>query len=350
MANDSITRNTLTLCALVLVAGALSLARSVFAPLAFSLFVIATVWPFQKAIQARVPKPVALIIVLLATGIIVALVTSVIAWSFGIEIQWLYDNASRFQTQYFRLQNWLEQHHVVILRSLAEGFDVMWLVRAVRGLASGLNGLFGFAFITTILTTIGLLEVDDCRRRVESLTDRVLAQRLLRIGEETSAKFRKYVVVRTLMSALTGLLTWGVALLVHVPYAGSWGGIAFALNYIPFIGSFIASVLPAVFTAMQFGSWQKGVIVLLALMAIQALVGSYLEPLLSGSMLNISPFAVVVVVFLWNFLWGIPGTVIGVPLTLAFLTACEHSPATRWIAMLLSGGAPKTRTEVRVES
>ena len=338
------TRNMLALCAAVLVAAALSLAQSVFAPIAFSLFVIATVWPFQKAVQARVPKPVALIVVLLTTGVIVALVTSVIAWSFGIESQLLYDNASRFQTQYFRLLTWLEQHDIVMLRSLAGGFDVFWLVRVVRGLASRLNGFFGFAVITAILTTIGLLEVDDCRRRVESLEDRVLAQRLLRIGEETSAKLRKYLGVRTLMSALTGLLTWGVALLAHLPLAGSWGVIAFALNYIPFIGSFIASVLPAVFTAMQFGSWQKGLVVLLALMAIQSLVGSYLEPLLSGSMLNISPFAVVVVVFLWTFLWGIPGTVIGVPLTLAFLTACEHHPATRWIAMLLSGGAPKTRT------
>jgi predicted PurR-regulated permease PerM len=66
-------------------------------------------------------------------------------------------------------------------------------------------------------------------------------------------------------------------------------------------------------------------------------------------MLNISPFVVVVVVFLWAFLWGIPGAVIGVPLTLAFLTACEHNPTTRWIAMLLSGGVPKPAVDMKVE-
>ena len=335
----------LLLGAAVLVAGALSLAQSVFAPIAFSLFVIATVWPFQKAIQARVPKPVALIVVLFTAGITLALVTSVIAWSFGIESRWLYDNASRFQAEYFRFMNWLEQHDIVIVRSVAGNFDVMWLVGVVRGLASKVNGLFGFTLITMILTTIGLLEVDDCRRRVESLEDRILARRLLRISEDTSVKLRKYVVVRTLMSALTGLLTWGVARLAHLPFAGSWGVIAFALNYIPFIGSFIATVLPAVFTVMQFESWQRGLTVFVVLTAMQSFVGSYLEPLLSGSMLNISPFVVVVVVFLWTFLWGIPGTVIGVPLTLAFLTACEHNPATRWIATLLSGGTPTPRTD-----
>src|SRR5215831_13854097 len=143
MTGDPITRNMLTLGAAVLVAGALSLAQFVFAPIAFSLFVIATVWPFQKAVQARVPKPVALIVVLFTTGIILALVTSVIAWSFGVESQLLYDNASRFQAEYFRLMNWLEQHDIVIVRSVAGNFDVMWLVGVVRGLASKLNGLFG---------------------------------------------------------------------------------------------------------------------------------------------------------------------------------------------------------------
>src|SRR5262249_38901442 len=155
--------------------------------------------------------------------------------------------------------------------------------------------------------TIGLLEVDDCKRRVESLEDRGLAQRLLRVSDEISVKFRKYVVVRTLMSVLTGLLTWGVALLALLPFVGSWGVVDFALKYIPFVWSFIASVLPSIFTALQFESWQRGLIVFLALTAIQSFVGTYLEPLLSGSMLNISPFVVVVVVFLWTFLWGIPG-------------------------------------------
>ena len=62
-----------------------------------------------------------------------------------------------------------------------------------------------------------------------------------------------------------------------------------------------------------------------------------LEPRMAGAALAISPLAVIFTVFFWSFLWGIPGALIGVPITIALLTLCEHSEATRWIAILLSG-------------
>ena len=71
--------------------------------------------------------------------------------------------------------------------------------------------------------------------------------------------------------------------------------------------------------------------------SIQVSIGSYLEPRFSGSALAISPFIVVLAVFFFTFLWGIPGAFIGVPVTIAILSACELNPATRWIATLLSG-------------
>ena len=58
---------------------------------------------------------------------------------------------------------------------------------------------------------------------------------------------------------------------------------------------------------------------------------------MAGAALAISPLAVIFAVFFWSFLWGIPGALIGVPITIAMLTICEHSESTRWIAMLLSG-------------
>ena len=77
-------------------------------------------------------------------------------------------------------------------------------------------------------------------------------------------------------------------------------------------------------------------IVLAGLSVIQFLIGSYLEPLLAGATLAISPFLVLFAVFFWSFLWGIPGAFIGVPLTIAFLTICEQYASSRWIATLMS--------------
>jgi len=81
-------------------------------------------------------------------------------------------------------------------------------------------------------------------------------------------------------------------------------------------------------------------IVLTALTLIQFLIGSYLEPLFTAKTLAISSFVVVFAVFFWGFIWGLPGTFIGVPIVIACLTICEQFPSSRWIAALLSGQAP----------
>jgi hypothetical protein len=74
-------------------------------------------------------------------------------------------------------------------------------------------------------------------------------------------KLRRYVLVRTLMSVVTGILVWAFISLCGLPLALEWGVIAFALNYIPFIGPLVASVLPALFALPQFAVWQNAILV-----------------------------------------------------------------------------------------
>jgi predicted PurR-regulated permease PerM len=153
------------------------------------------------------------------------------------------------------------------------------------------------------------------------------------------------MLVRTQMSALTGLAVWGFALLSGLELASAWGIVAFVLNYIPFIGSFLATLLPSVFAVAQFETWQDSLFVLLGMFAIQFAIGNYLEPLVAGAALSISPLAVVFAVFFFGFLWGIPGAFLGVPILIAILTVCAHYPSTRWLATLLAGKPKETPAE-----
>ena len=89
----------------------------------------------------------------------------------------------------------------------------------------------------------------------------------------------------------------------------------------------------------QFESWQAVLGVFVCLNIIQFVVGSYVEPRVSGNMLSISPLVVLFAIFLWTFLWGLFGTFIGVPIMLAILTFCDQHPSSRWIAR------PARRTE-----
>jgi predicted PurR-regulated permease PerM len=93
----------------------------------------------------------------------------------------------------------------------------------------------------------------------------------------------------------------------------------------------------------QFDSWQAVLGVFVCLNIIQFVVGSYIEPRVSGTMLSISPVIVLFAVFFWTFLWGLFGTFIGVPIALAILSFCGQHPSSRWLADLL-GGPKQTKT------
>lgn len=325
------------LCTAILVISALYFARTVFAPMAFALFTIALVWPLQSSLQSRLPKLVALAISVLATVVIVMVFGSIIVWGFGRVGRHLVSDAARFQMLYGQTVGWLEGHGIVVAGLWSEHFNVGWLVRLFQQLTARINATLSFSLVVLIYIILGLLEVDTIAGKLRRLANKEIGKVLLVGGIETAAKFRRYMLVRTLMSIMTGGLVWGFAYLADLRLAAEWGVIAFALNYIPFIGPLVATVFPTLFAIAQFESWQMAVTVFACLNLIQFLVGSYLEPRIAGSALSMSPFLVLFAVFFWTFLWGIAGAFIGVPIVIAVLTLCEQHPRSRWLADLLGG-------------
>jgi AI-2 transport protein TqsA len=317
-------RGALTMLGLstaVLLFAGLYFARSILAPVAFSLFVIAIVWPLQRTLETRIPRLLALVATLVVTLLVIAVLGYLIVWSFGTVGRWVIDNALRFQALYLQWTDWLEEHGILVTSFLVENFNAGWLIRAVQEIGGRLQGLVTFVVITFVFTALGLLEVDIARKNIETLSNKEAAQTILQASTLIADKFQRYMLVRSAMSVLTGLVVWAFALLAGLELATAWGLIAFMLNYIPFIGPLVATVFPTIFALVQFGSWQLAAIVFLALNLIQFLIGSYLEPRIAGAALSLSPFVVLFAVFFWAF-----------PLTL-----CEQRESTRWIAALLSG-------------
>jgi AI-2 transport protein TqsA len=327
----------LGLCTAVLVFCGLYFARSILAPVAFSLFVVAIVWPLQRALETRIPRLLALVVALVVTLLVVTVLGYLIVWAFGTVGRWLIENALQFQALYVQWTDWLEEHGILVTSLLVENFNAGWLVRAVQEIGGRLHGLVTFVVITFVFTALGLLEVDIARKHIESLGNEAAARTILQASTQIADKFQRYMLVRSAMSVLTGLVVWAFALLAGLELATAWGVIAFVLNYIPFIGPLIATVFPTLFALAQVGSWQLAVVVFVCLNLIQFVIGSYMEPRIAGAALSVSPFLVLFAVFFWAFLWGLPGAFIGVPIVIAALTLCEQRESTRWIATLLSG-------------
>lgn len=336
-------RNALYLCASVLVIGLLFFARSVFAPVALSLFAVAVVWPVQRWLEARLPQLVALAISLLLTVLALGVLLALSVWGIGQVGRWMIVNAAHLQDFYTQLTQWLESHGIFVVGIFLDRFDVAWLVRPAQSLASIVQSLVGFSALVLVFLMLGLLEVEDFKGKLRTVCPEEFSAPMLRAGTSIAEKFRRYAVIRTVASLLTGLMVAALCWLLGVELAAAWGVLAFVLNFIPFIGPFVATVLPALFAIVQFQSWEAATMIFAGATLIQFLIGSYLEPRLSGSALAISPFLVVFAVFFAALLWGIPGAFMGVPLAIAVLTIMEQYPSTAWISKLLSGTPERAR-------
>jgi AI-2 transport protein TqsA len=337
MPADPHIKAAVALIAAVTVGWALYVASAVFAPAALALFIIALVWPLQSALQERMPKLLALTISVLVTIVVFLALTTLAGWAFGRVARWLVSDTARFQSFYDQIATWLEGHGMSIATLWTEHFNTAWMIRRVQEVTGRLNTTLSFWLIALVYVILGLLEVDDIRAKIAVMSNRNISEILREGSRATAIKFRKYMIVRTQMSIATGVLVWLFAWAVGLQFAAEWGVIAFVLNYIPFIGPFIATMFPTLFAVATFGTWQAVLLIFLCLNLIQFVVGSYVEPRVSGTVLSMSPTIVLFAVFFWAFMWGIFGAFIGVPITIAILTFCAQSPSTKWMAELLGG-------------
>lgn len=334
--------------ALILIFIGLHLAGSIVAPMAFSLFVIAIVWPMQSTLQRRMANWLAVVVTILMTLAIIAVLIYLLVWAFGLVVQWMLQNAARFQSLYGQADKWLLEHGLSLSSLMIDGYSPSWIIGAAREIGGRCYQLVSFATITFAFTSLALLEVDIVRKNVSRLGDQKFRQSLLRASENIAEKFQKYMLVRTVMSIVTGVIVWSFALAAGIELATAWGVIAFVFNYIPLMGPLFATLFPTAFALVQSESWQLAVLVFICLNVIQFVTGSYIEPRIAGATLSISPFMVLFAVFFWALLWGIPGAFIGVPIVIAILTICEEHESTKWLATLLSGHADVQRMDHRL--
>lgn len=335
MTTDPWLRATAGIIATIAVLLAVAAASSVVAPVAASFFIVAIVWPLQSRLESYSTQLLALAITVLVIVVVFFAFASVFTWSMGRIGRSLTAETGQFQLLYTQAITWLERHGVVVAGFWAEHFNVAWLLRTIQGIATRLNATTAFWLVTIAYVILGLLEVDALQRKLNAMKGYVGARILLSGGTKLASKLRRYIVIRTAMSLATGTLVWALTAVAGLPLALEWGVVAFVLNYIPFIGPFIATVLPSLFALTQFESLTAVLIVFAGLNVIQFTIGSYIEPRVAGRLLAISPFVTLFSVFFWTYLWGFFGAFIGVPITIAILTFCAEHPASRWLSELL---------------
>ena len=147
---------------------------------------------------------------------------------------------------------------------------------------------------------------------------------------------QKYISIKMFTSSLTGILSFTFLSTVGVDFAAVWGLLIFLLNFIPTVGSILATIFPALIALAQSDGYTLFVLVLLGIGALQICIGNILEPRLMGSSFNLSPVVILLNLALWNAIWGIPGMFLCVPFLIIVAIVLSHFPQTRPVAIMLS--------------
>ena len=156
---------------------------------------------------------------------------------------------------------------------------------------------------------------------------------------DASRQVARYLTVKTIISAVTGVLVWLTLTIIGQDLAPFWGLMAFLLNFIPNLGSFFIMVATMTLGLAQFyPEWNRIAAVWIAMPAIQIVMGNILDPTLQGYQLDLSPLVILISLVVWGWIWGITGMFLAVPLTVALKIILDHIEGLRPFAVMMGSG------------
>ena len=211
------------------------------------------------------------------------------------------------------------------LRALLERF-----AGAFQGIAA--NTFQVFAYVAFML-----LELRTFDRKLKAIMPDPEREKSMRATLGVMGdKIETYVLIKTGISLLNGVLSYIILRLFGVDFAGFWALLVFVLNFIPYIGSPLAMIFPTVLALLQFGSVVTAALVLGSLVAVQSFVENVIEPQITGKSLNLSPVFMIMSLSLWGAIWGITGMILSVPAMVIAMIVLAQFPRTRPIAVFMS--------------
>lgn len=208
-----------------------------------------------------------------------------------------------------------------------------WLSSAASQLSSAGGTLF--LIIIYISFLFGEKAAFASKLKV-AFPDPVRAARTQGLITAINERVGQYLGTKTLVNVILGAISYAIMLAFGLDYAAFWALLIGLLNYIPYIGSIVALLLPVALSIVQFGSWPQTIGLFAGLLVAQLMVGNVLEPKMVGRKVNLSPFTVLVALSFWSLVWGITGAILAVPLTSILAIIFNEIPATRPIAVLMS--------------
>jgi predicted PurR-regulated permease PerM len=327
----------LTLASLVVVIAGLKAAAVFFLPLLLALFLTILAFPlFTSLRRHRAPAWLAIAVTMLVMAALVGMVGLVITISVEDLTEKLPEYSDEARAATLRTIDWLEDHRVTVPRQITTdaldplewGAIAQFVGSTFRGVATALS-----AFLLVLLTMVFMLweaVIFPGKLRAAARSGPIDLERWTAIVQ----RVQRYLILKTLVSLATGALVTLLVWAVGLDFALFWGFLAFVLNYIPNVGSFLAALPAVLLSSIQLGG-PRTVILAAGYLVINVVLGNLVEPAIMGRGLRMSPFAIFLALVFWGWLWGPLGMILSVPLTVSLKILLENTENLRWIALLL---------------
>ncbi len=328
----------LMLAGFIIVVAGMKAASSLLVPFFLAMFIaIICAPPLFWLQRKRVPKVIALALILVAILVIASLFGILIGPSLNNFLSSLPDYQERLSIHITGIMSWLHQKGINIPEGEVAGFfHPGWVMNLAGDILSTLSSVLTNAFLILLTVVFILLETEEFPKKLKTLLRN--PERSLATIEKFSENAKRYLVIKTLTSAATGLVIWLWLLILGIDYPVLWGTLAFVLNYVPNIGSIIAA-LPAVLLALIQLGVGSALLATLGFVAVNVVLGNFVEPKLMGRSLSLSALVVFLSLVFWGWVLGPIGMILSVPMTSLVKIAMESFEGTRGIAIMLGSRA-----------
>jgi len=324
----------LTIAAFVIVVAGMSAAKVILVPFLLAAFIAIISAPPLFWLQRKgLSTWLALLVVILAVLFIGLLMAGLVGSSVQDFSRDLPVYEAKLKQQTNLVMGWLERLGVDISGiAVTEIFDPGAAMKLVATLLNGLGNVLANGFLILMTVIFILLEASSFPAKLRTVLGS--PQYSLVRFDNFISNVKHYMAIKTLVSLATGILVAIWLIVIGVDYPLLWGLLAFALNYIPNIGSIISAV-PAVLLAIIQLGFIRAAVVAAGYVVINLLMGNVIEPRFMGRGLGLSTLVVFLSLLFWGWVLGPVGMLLSVPLTITAKMALDSRDDTRWMAVLL---------------
>lgn len=293
----------------MLIGTALHLTKGIMIPFVLSVFIVYAIQPLILAIEKylKIKRQLAIVfLVLLALALVFVMTIAI-----GSSIKQIIENSQQYEQRVVML--------FTMAIDLLAKFDLP--IELPENFQEVVQDMPVFSFFTKISQSI-LKSLSDFTlisifclfllsgRPLDLPTEGILAK--------LNRNIRSYLVTKILTSLATGLLTGLFLTAIDLDMSIMFGFLSFFLNFIPTVGSIVATLLPLPIAILQFSNPWLMASALVVPGLVQLSIGNIIEPKLMGQSLDLHPVTILLSLMFWGFLWGVPGMLLATPITVIF--------------------------------